>query len=66
MTSYVYIFDYNSNSIDEIEIQHVREELQNDDIEAILDFDFDYNIGSIEYMVSKRKLNITNRGKGYA
>lgn len=66
MITYVYIFDYSSNSIDEIEIEHVREDLQSEDIESILDFDFDYDIGAIEYMVSKRKLNITYLGKGYA
>ena len=66
MTTYVYIFDYSSNTINEIEIEHVREDLQAEEIESVLDFNFGYHIDEIEYMVSKKKLNITYQGKGYA
>lgn len=65
-TTYVYIFDYSSNTIDEIEIEHVREDLQSEEIESVLDFNFGYHIDEIEYMISKKKLNITYQGKAYA
>lgn len=66
MTTYVYIFDYSVCSITEVEIQHVRNHLTNEEIEGILDWDFNFSSDEISYMVSDKKLNIKNLGKAYA
>lgn len=57
-TTYLYIFDYCNCQIEEIEIDHVRDTLSNEEIEAILDFNFNYNLDEISYMASDNRLDI--------
>lgn len=57
-TTYVYIFDYSKCRIDQVEIDHVRDFLSNEEIESILDFNLNYNLDEIHYMTSNKKLDI--------
>lgn len=52
---YVYILDYNANSIDEL---YLNGELDNIEVEETLQDDYGYNLDEIHYMCSYTRLTI--------